>query len=116
LSGTQLRKKTFLGKAIIDLKSKINPVNHTAKIQELTQMLENIFIGLLFAGALGYIGNRLRKELSPKNRVVPKDAAAKNKCKVEWGKCKVEAFFASLRHKHRTKLSTNDLNRRNRWR
>ncbi len=29
-------------------------------------MLENIFIGLLFAGALTYVGNRLRKEISPK--------------------------------------------------
>jgi hypothetical protein len=29
-------------------------------------MFESIFIGLLFIGALGYVGNRLRKELSPK--------------------------------------------------
>lgn len=30
-------------------------------------MLESIIIGSLFLGALGYVGNRLRKELSPKN-------------------------------------------------
>ncbi len=29
-------------------------------------MFESIFIGLLFIGALGYVVNRLRKELSPK--------------------------------------------------
>jgi hypothetical protein len=29
-------------------------------------MLENIVIGLLFASALIYVGNRLRKELTPK--------------------------------------------------
>jgi hypothetical protein len=29
-------------------------------------MMEIIVIGLLFLGALGYVGNRLRKELSPK--------------------------------------------------
>ena len=29
-------------------------------------MFESIFIGLLFIGALGYVGNRLRKEFSPK--------------------------------------------------
>lgn len=32
----------------------------------IPQMIENIFIGLLFLGALTYVGNRLRKELSPK--------------------------------------------------
>ncbi|WP_428658264.1 FeoB-associated Cys-rich membrane protein [Runella sp.] len=29
-------------------------------------MLETIVIGTLFLGALGYVGNRLRNELSPK--------------------------------------------------
>ncbi|WP_084650912.1 FeoB-associated Cys-rich membrane protein [Runella zeae] len=29
-------------------------------------MLETIIISALFLGALGYVGNRLRKELSPK--------------------------------------------------
>jgi hypothetical protein len=30
-------------------------------------MLESIIISILFLGALGYVGNRLRKELSPKS-------------------------------------------------
>lgn len=29
-------------------------------------MFETILIGLLFIGAVGYVGNRIRKELSPK--------------------------------------------------
>jgi len=45
----------------------IEPKNVVRTLEKQTQttMLEQIVIGILFCGALGYVGNRLWKELHP---------------------------------------------------